>query len=92
MRAIWKFPLRITDHFTVIMPFGAKLLHVGLDPSGAPCVWAEVDTDAPAQERLLAIVGTGNSMFALPDHATHVGSFVDRGFMWHLYDETEEAF
>lgn len=92
MRTIWKFPIRIADSFTLIMPSHAKLLHVGLDPTGQPSLWAEVDADAPAVERLLAVVGTGNPMTGLAADACHVGSFNDRGFVWHVYDETPEPF
>jgi len=39
---IWKFPLEITDRQDIKMPGEPKILSVGLDPKGVPCLWALV--------------------------------------------------
>ena len=55
MRTIWKFPIAITDEFTIpdeqelTLPEMAQLLKVGLDPTGSPCAWFQVHTNAPKQ-------------------------------------------
>ena len=84
MNTIWKYPLEITDYQEIEMPQGARLLHVGLDPAGVPCVWAEVVTDSrPKKIVPLYVVGTGNPV---PFGASeHVGSFNDGPFVWHVY-------
>ena len=84
MKTVWKFEIPIVDEFTLHMPWYARVRHAGLDPSGAPCIWAEVDPEQPLEAKRFAIVGTGNP---LPDHGDpwHVGSFVLGPFVWHLY-------
>lgn len=83
MRTIWKFPIPIHEHTALVMPTGAKILSVGLDPSNAPSMWCEVDSAAKPVPRDIYVIGTGNTM---PSKAVqHVGSFRDGPFMWHVY-------
>jgi hypothetical protein len=83
MTTIYKYPIEITDEQEIPMPFGAEIRHVGLDPEGSPCVWAEVEnTNTPEPVRLF-IVGTGRRM---PDEAAnHVGTFIQGPFVWHVF-------
>lgn len=93
---IWKFPIKIIDRQTVV-PRDAKIervIHAGLDPSGQPCVWCEVDTywfdasESPGGGVDLFIVGTGNPMgHVARSGASHVASFTQGPFVWHLYAE-----
>jgi len=62
MRAILKYPL--PDPFQVApLHLGRTgvILHAGLDPAGAPCLWAEVDQEPAVlgKSHDVAIVGTG---------------------------------
>lgn len=83
MTTIWKFPIRIEDRQTIEMPFGAEIIHAGLDPSGAPCVWANVQTANSPEPVGIFICGTGHP---IPGGATtHVGSFQQASFMWHVF-------
>lgn len=90
MNTIYKFPFEITDMQEIEMPMAAQIIHVGLDPSGAPCLWAEVDPyEAPTILRTIAVIGTGNPLdFGGRDHtsARHLGSFVQGHFVWHIYE------
>jgi len=83
MTTIYKYPIRIEDEQMIEMPFGAKCIHVGLDPDETPCIWAKVEsTNTPEPVRVF-IAGTGHP---LPDEpAEHVGSFKQAGFMWHVF-------
>ena len=65
------------------MPKGSKIIHVGLDPKGIPCIWAEVQ-HRPDRfiDRVIFVVGTGNR---IPEDAAHVGSFIQDEFVWHIY-------
>jgi hypothetical protein len=82
MRTIFKYPLEITDKQTIRMKC-VSILHVGLDPSKRPCLWAEVETDAIESGVDIYVVGTGNP---LPDLAEyHIGSFVQGPFVRHVY-------
>lgn len=81
MRTVYKYIIKITDEQVISLPL-VQLLHVGLDPSGFPCVWAEVETEMPSSDVTIFVVGTGHPV---PDGAWHVGSFVQGGFVWHIY-------
>ena len=93
MKTIWKFPIEITDR-QVVKIHGAtlvKVIHVGLDPDGQACIWAEVvpeNVQRRGAERLVVYVfGTGNPInFEHGESAAlHVGSFNDDPFVWHVY-------
>ena len=83
MKTIYKYPIEITDKQEIQMPFGAEVIHAGLDPQGMPCLWATVESANSPEPVLVGVVGTGNPM---PLHAErHVGSFVQGPFMWHVF-------
>lgn len=84
MTTIWKFPVR-TDA-AVMMPVGARILHVANQPYVGPCLWAEIDPDAPEEPRQFAVVGTGQMV---PEGASHLGTWLDGQFVWHLYEMTD---
>lgn len=83
MRTVHKYSLDITDAQAVPMPKGAKVVHVG-EQRGVLCLWAEVDTDRPKEDRHFVIVGTGNPR--PKDAKTHLGSAVVGPFVWHVYE------
>lgn len=83
MKTVLKFPIAITDCQIVRMPQGAQIIHVGLDPTGRPCVWAKVETTCPVIERALFVTGTGHEV---PDGAVHLGSFNQESFVWHVWE------
>jgi len=93
MKTIWKFPIKVTDRQTIEAPGIGRILHIGLDPSGGACAWAEVDTDDPPTQVALDIYGTGNPMPpALPGSRRHVGTIFSGPFVWHAYQiATPEA-
>lgn len=66
------------------MPAGALPLHAGLDPAGTPCLWCLVDPERATAPLPVAIFGTGNPMAGIPA-SPHVGSFVQGGFVWHVF-------
>ncbi|AHJ10769.1 hypothetical protein P106B_86 [Rhizobium phage vB_RglS_P106B] len=90
MKTIYKYPLEIADYNTILIPGGyeyLKIVHVGRDPYGTPCIWAEVDTAYPTMPVTAYIVGTGHPLpnpeqLRVPQH---IGSFVERVFVWHVY-------
>jgi hypothetical protein len=83
MTTIHKYPLEITDVQLIPAPFGAKAIHVGLDPSGTPCLWAIVEDHIKQGGMDVWIVGTGQEI-PKEDHA-YVGSFVQGPFVWHVF-------
>lgn len=81
---IWKFPIDIEfDRQTIEVPAGASIIHVGLDPAGQPCVWAEVEPHVEKIEREIFIRGTGHPIDKVK--GSHRGSFVHGPFVWHVY-------
>lgn len=89
MNTVYKYPLReaIGNVNAIGMPEGAKIIHVGLDPNGACCLWAEVNTLRFLVQRKFVIVGTGHSLDdPIFDPSKHVGSLVDAPFVWHIYE------
>lgn len=84
MRAIWKYPLDVTDQQTVGMPAAAQVLSVA-DQAGALTVWALVDTEAAIEPRRFWIVGTGRPMPV--SGATFLGSVQQGPFVWHVFVE-----
>lgn len=84
-KSIWKFPIRILDEQTIVMPAGAKILF-GAVQHGIPNVWAEVDIYAPQVERTIRIYGTG---WQLPDApGRYIGTFMmyDGYEVYHAYE------
>jgi len=67
---------------TLNVPIGTKFIHLALDPSGALCVWAIVEEDAPLMDVVVFIVGTGNK---IPENTVHVASCIDQFWVWHLF-------
>lgn len=84
MRAVYKYPIPITDKQDIRMPECARIVHVGLDPQNAPCIWAEVVTERSLRTYEVFVVGTGHP---LPAGAAtnHIGSFAQGPYMWHVY-------
>jgi len=85
---IWKFPLEVTDHQSVVMPQGAHALSVGLDPQGQLCLWALVDPELDLLPLEVVIVGTGHRSYLI-EHLRFLGSVVQGSFVWHVFVETE---
>ena len=84
MRTIYKYPIEITDEQTITMPECAEIIHVGLDPQGTPCIWAEVITERSLRPYDVIVAGTGHPLPAGARN-NHVGSFVQGSFVWHVF-------
>lgn len=74
----------------VVMPRGAKLLHVG-EQNRRLMLWALVDRDAPASRRHVIVIPTGQ-VVELPKQAEHVGTVANfHGWLvFHVFDLGEE--
>jgi hypothetical protein len=85
MRTIWKFQLTTTDLQHVQMPKG-PILFVAAQRE-VPCLWVEVDSEAPRIERLFAIYGTGHQM---PEgiNQDYLGSYMlmEGALVFHVYE------
>ena len=91
-RAVWKWPLAPADVNSIQVPRGAKFLAVQAQEfsltSGAvdlPCVWAEVNAEAPLESVNIYIVGTGHEIPT--DAKEYLGTFqiARLGLVFHVY-------
>lgn len=59
MITVWKYELE--PQITLEIPGGATILSVGAQGESI-CLWAQVDTDAPAEKRHFRVVATGEPL------------------------------
>lgn len=83
MKTIYKHKLEITDVTVIPWRAGAVPLFTGIDPSGDPCIWLQVETEHAVYSRSVFMVGTGNPI--PPEASEHIGSFVWGRFVWHIF-------
>lgn len=65
------------------MPKGAKVLKAGMQ-GGEVQLWAEVDTDAPKEERNFIVYGTGWEI--QEENVCFIDTVFDGAFVWHVYE------
>lgn len=88
MRTIYKYALSWETPQTVLMPSGAKVLHVAFQRGGL-FVWAEVEVPhsrSHEQGHVFHIVGTGHEMLAV-NLLRYLGTVHENGFVWHIYEQ-----
>ena len=83
MRTIHKYPLG--DGGVQGDMLTGKVVHVGHDPAGQACIWVD-GPDDEARWRRFQLRGTGHQV---GDNWTHVGTFVEGPFTWHVYENPE---
>ena len=84
MIAVWKLTFD-NDALRTTLPAGAEILHVNTQ-KGNICIWAEVDTEAPAEERTFKIVGTGHAVPAGPRKYLGTVKLQNDTFIFHVYE------
>jgi hypothetical protein len=102
MRAIYKYPLEITDTQKIDIPNGSVLLDAqfqkinyyndGYKTRYDLCLWALVDTTQQARKYKILIFGTGNPV-QLPRNYRHISTALycpdieERNFVWHIFED-----
>lgn len=86
-RAVYKYPLEITDEQVIRVSEEHRVVLVGLQ-HGVPTIWIEVDPSAPQPPHRFFVHGTGHPI--VPG-AVHVGSFQQAAFVWHVYEEVSRG-
>lgn len=81
MQTVWKVPLEITEVQTVQLPFNWTVLLVDAQ-RGTLTMWVKVSTNAPTEDSLIAVTGTGQP---IPANAEHLGSCQMGTFVWHVW-------
>lgn len=90
--AHFKYSILIGDEVTVMMPKGARIVHVDqqpLQPQGTLQLWALVDKRADIVQRKLRVFGTGHACYGQP--GVFLGTVLYNGgaLVWHVYDAGE---
>ena len=78
MKTVYKYSTGFVN-----MPKGAIVRKAGMQ-NGEVFVWAEVDTDAPKEERQFAVYGTGWEFDAR--NYCYIDTVFDGAFVWHVYE------
>jgi hypothetical protein len=87
MRRVLKFKLSHTAPVNEFTLRGGRFLHVGIDGTGAHCIWMEEDDTKEEVTSRFVILGTG---WPIPDGGcTYQGSWTSGEFVWHLYEVDE---
>lgn len=85
MITVYKYPVKMEEDFSVRMPAGATVVHVGMQ-DGEPQMWCRVDTDQPERSQLFGVFGTGHNMSKHPvSCAPHLGTFFIGSLVFHLF-------
>jgi len=92
MTTIYKYPI-IAKHETEfgssvyahLVPQSRKFIKAGLDSNGYPCVWALIDPETPLIMTKFILVGTGQPMDDSFFGRTHIGTFIQSPFVWHIF-------
>ena len=89
MKSVYKYAVHALCTENVIMPVGARIVHVGFQGNLADVVtfWAEVDDRAEQEVRNFMVIGTG---VEIPDGYEYVGTTqnAELPFVWHLYEKS----
>lgn len=86
MKTIWKYQFEIVPVFGITVPKGAVVLSAQMQ-GDVPCLWALVDTRRELVARRFYLFGTGNN---LPEETTaysHLDTFQQGPFVWHLFED-----
>jgi hypothetical protein len=83
VKAIWKFPLQITDRQPVAIPAGSQLLTVQMQGE-QPCLWSLVNPDSPRTTIVISIRGTGHPISG--DAGKYIATFQTGPLVFHAFD------
>lgn len=90
LRAVFKYPLEITDGEQHIkMPIAARVLGAQMQ-RGRLCLWALVWPDSAREARRFRVVGTGHALQDEP--LSYVGTVQthDGVLVWHVFEVHSE--
>lgn len=91
MNTIYKYPVALKHLIEVELPIYAKILHVDFQ-LGTLMIWAEVDTNSPKVNRVLAVFGTGQELSAPFGKLKYISTAKQGPFVWHIYEIVNERF
>lgn len=86
MQVIYKYPLKVERKQVVQMPLGAIILSAQFQ-GDVLCIWARVDTDKPAVNRLIHVYGTGHEMESHIHRYIATAQMLSTGLVFHVFEE-----
>lgn len=63
-QTIYKYPLKVSDEQTILLPKGAQMLTVQIQ-NGQPCLWVLIDPSNLPESRKVFIRGTAQDVTGL---------------------------
>lgn len=87
MRRVLKWPIEVEDVFALRLPIDSEVIHVDLQ-DGEPFMWTLGPASSDTEERIFFICGTGSPV---QDDWTHLASFQQPLFVWHLFEQERSA-
>lgn len=86
MKSIFKYPVEMSENFTIEAPEGAQFHCVQLQ-HGQVQVWARVDTEKSLTVYRFGVHGTGHELNEFTESAPYVGTFQLAGgsLVFHLF-------
>jgi len=90
-KSIWKFPIKIEDEQSVLMPKDSELLSVQVQ-HGQICIWALVNIEAITVKRIIKMAGTGHDLTNRVPLGPFLGTVQVNGgqFIFHVFDGGEK--
>jgi hypothetical protein len=90
MQTIWKAVLRVADVQPIVVPVGAEMLFAR-EQFEEICIWFRCDSDAPKEQRLIAVIATGAP--APGNEARYLGSasLMGGNLIYHVFERKEAA-
>ena len=88
-KAVWKYTLDVNvGEQPLAIPHGASLVHFE-EQHETITFWALVDPDAPYEDRVFKVFGTGHQ--SIQDNEKHVGTVVmaHGTYVWHIFEVLE---
>lgn len=82
MKTIWKYEID-AGYNLLKMPKGAEALTVQLQ-GWEPQLWAVVDPEAPLEDRIFSIYGTGHVVPS--SHGKYVATYHQGPLVWHVFE------
>jgi len=81
---VYKYPFEISSLVEVAIPKDHKILLVECQGQH-PCIWAQVNLPSPTVVKRFRIYGTGHEIDPF-ETISHVASFQQGPFVWHMYE------
>lgn len=89
-RAVWKFPIEITDRQVLQMPHGAQIHYVAVQHEKI-CLWASVDTNVDLEERVIIVAGTGHAISDTDLRYIGTVQFYREDLVFHIFENVGYA-